>query len=57
MDQRIRNLENFALIAVELAKELEESQHRLEESQRRRGELLQQLPPGRRGYTGRDHTH
>ncbi len=50
MEQRIRNLENFALIAVELARELEESQQRLEESQRRleesqqrRGELLQQL--------------
>ena len=57
MEERIRNLENFALIATRLALEMEESQQRMEryqrqmeenqrqmaESQQRRDELLQQM--------------
>ena len=34
MEDRIRNLENFALISAEIHRLMEESQRRMEESQR-----------------------
>ncbi len=43
MQERIRALEDFAQIAVQWAQEIEQSQQRIEASQRRRDELLQQL--------------
>ncbi len=43
MQERIRNLENFAQIAAQWAVEMEESQQRIEASQRRRDELIQQM--------------
>ncbi len=43
MQERIRNLENFAQIATQWAREMEESQQRIENSQRRRDELMQQM--------------
>ena len=43
MQERIRNLENFAQIATQWAREMEDSQQRIEASQMRRDELLQQL--------------
>ena len=57
MEDRLKNLENFAQIATELAVEMEESQRRsderlrfvdeslrlVEESQHRRDELLQRM--------------
>ena len=43
MQERIRNLENFAQIATQWAMEMEESQQRIEAAQRRRDELMQQM--------------
>ena len=43
MQERIRNLENFAQIATQWAREMEDSQQRIEASQMRRDELIQQL--------------
>ena len=43
MQDRIRALEDFAQIAVQWAQEMEQSQLRIEASQRRREELMQQL--------------
>lgn len=43
MQERIRALENFAQIAAQWAVEMEESQQRIEASQRRRDELIQQM--------------
>ncbi len=43
MEERLRNLEDFAQIATQLAVEMEASLRRVEESQRRRDELLQEL--------------
>ena len=43
MQERIRALEDFAQIAVQWAQEIEQSQLRIEASQRRRDELMQQL--------------
>ena len=43
MQERIRNLENFAQIATQWAQEMEESQQRIDASQRRRDGLMQQL--------------
>ena len=43
MQERIRNLENFAQIATQWAIEMEESQQRIEAAQRRRDELIQQM--------------
>ena len=38
MEDRIRNLENFALVSVEIHRLMEESQRRMEESYRRMAE-------------------
>ena len=43
MQERLRNLENFAQIATQWAVEMEEAQQRIEASQRRRDELIQQM--------------
>ena len=43
MQERIRALEDFAQIAVQWAQEIEQSQQRIEASQRRRDELMQKL--------------
>jgi hypothetical protein len=43
MQDRIRALEDFAQIAAQWAQEMEQSQQRIEASQRRRDELMQQL--------------
>ena len=43
MEERLRNLQDFSQIATQLAVEIEVSLPRVEESQRRRDELLQQL--------------
>ena len=43
MPDRLRNLENFAQIATQWAIEMEESQQRIEASQRRRDELIRQM--------------
>ena len=43
MQERIRALEDFTQIAAQWALEMEESQQRIEASQRRRDELMQQM--------------
>ena len=43
MEDRIRNLENFALVSVEIHGLMEESQRRMEESQRQRDEVMERM--------------
>ncbi len=50
MEDRVRNLENFAQLSADFAvmmeenlRRMEENQRRMEEDQRRRGELLERL--------------
>lgn len=48
MEDRIRNLENFALVSVEIHRLMEESQRRTEESQRRMEESLRRMEESQR---------
>jgi hypothetical protein len=43
LEDRIRNLENFALVSVEIHRLMEESQRRMEESQRQRDEMMDRM--------------
>jgi hypothetical protein len=48
LEDRIRNLENFALVSVEIHRLMEESQRRMEESQRRMEASQRQMEESQR---------